>query len=291
MNAIELVGVSKSFGSREVLRELSLSVPSGTIHALLGANGAGKSTVIKILSTLTRPTSGEVIVDGKDAVRDARAVRQAIAVTGQSVAVDDTLTARENLIMFAELAGLDARRTRQRAAELLAQFHLSAVTNQRVGTFSGGMRRRLDIALSMVVPPKILILDEPTTGLDTRSRRELWQDIRALALGGTTIFLTTQYLEEADHLADAISLLDGGRIVATGTSKELKTMVGEVRLDLHDAQGALLASMPIENTAKDVMSVLAQAQPDSVVSIREPSLDDVFLRFTSDPSDSREATS
>jgi len=229
--AIEVIGLGKSFGHHRVLEGLDFAVRPGEVFALLGVNGAGKTTVINILTTLIRPDEGTAVIAGCDVSGDSVGVTQRIALTGQSVAVDDVLTGTENLVMMGRLSGLTRSAAKSRAAELLERFALTDAANQRVAAYSGGMRRRLDLALSFVVTPTVLFLDEPTTGLDTRSRRELWDVIRSLAEAGTTVLLTTQYLEEADRLADRIAVLDGGRIVASGTPAELKALVGVTTLD------------------------------------------------------------
>jgi len=224
---IRISGLTKAFGTHPVLAGVDLDVRPGEIVALLGPNGAGKTTLVNILTTLVVPDGGSATVDGFDVVTHPAEVRRRISVTGQSAAVDGLLTGEENLRMMARLAGLSRADTRVRTAELLARFDLADAARKLVSTYSGGMRRRLDLALSLVVTPPVVFLDEPTTGLDTRSRRELWDAIRTLAADGATVLLTTQYLEEADQLADRIALLDGGRIVALGTAAELKSRVGE----------------------------------------------------------------
>ena len=230
--AIAATSLTKSYREHQVVRGINLRVTPGSVFALLGPNGAGKTTTVRILATLTRPSSGTALVAGHDIVADPRGVRRSISVTGQYATLDDLQTGAENLRMIGRLAGLSGGWARQRAAELLTQFDLTEAANRRVGTWSGGMRRRLDIAASLVVEPLIVFLDEPTTGLDPRSRLALWNVIAQLASAGITIFLTTQYLEEADRLAARVALIDGGRIVAEGTPAELKRRVGNSRLDL-----------------------------------------------------------
>lgn len=280
--SIDLRGLSASYGGSAVLDRLDLRVEQGEIFALLGPNGAGKTTTISILTTLRAPDAGTALVAGFDVVAEADEVRRRIALTGQSVAVDDVLTARENLVMMGRLSGLAPSAARVRATDLLTGFALADAADRRVGGYSGGMRRRLDLALSFVVTPEVLFLDEPTTGLDTRSRRELWKVIRSLADAGTTVFLTTQYLEEADELADRVAVLDGGRIVALGTSEALKAVVGEEAVELHDADGAVLRSIPTDGTVAGLSAALRAAAdlPAAAVSLRRPSLDDVFLSLT-----------
>ncbi len=282
-NAITVRGLGKAFGAVPVLRGLDLDVAPGEIFALLGPNGAGKTTTISILTTLLRPDEGIATVAGFDVAREPGEVKRRIALTGQSAAVDDVLTGVENLVMLCRLSGLGRRTASARARELLERFDLADAGSRRVGTYSGGMRRRLDLALSFVVAPQVLFLDEPTTGLDTRSRRELWDVIRSLAASGTTVFLTTQYLEEADLLADRIAVLDDGRIVAVGTAAELKAHVGVDTLELHDDHGELLRAVPTDGTVGGVrraLDGLDAAGADGIVSVRRPTLDDVFLALT-----------
>lgn len=282
--AIEIASLRKSFGEHVVLDDLDLTVADGEVFCLLGPNGAGKTTAINVLTTLVRPDGGSARVCGIDVATDPGGVRRRISLTGQAAAVDDMLTGAENLVMLARLSGLSWRAARERAAELLERFALTDAATRRVGTYSGGMRRRLDLALSFVVTPAVLFLDEPTTGLDTRSRRELWDVIRSLADAGTTVFLTTQYLEEADQLADRIAVLDGGRIVASGTAAQLKARIGGDTIELHDVHGDLLREVPTDGTVsglRDALDVLDAAGAQGVVTLRRPSLDDVFLTLTS----------
>jgi len=279
---IALRGVSKSFGKTHVLHELDLTVERGTVFALLGPNGAGKTTIINILSTLVAPDAGTASVEGFDVVRDRDEVKRRISLTGQSAAVDEVLTGEENLRMMGRLSGLARAETASRTGELLARFELTDAARKRVKTYSGGMRRRLDLAISLLLTPPVVFLDEPTTGLDTRSRQDLWAIIRALADGGTTIFLTTQYLEEADQLADRVAVLEGGRIVAEGTPAELKARVGGEVLALHDADGALLREVPTDGTLAGLRRAIDQLDETDAASVtlRTPSLDDVFLAVT-----------
>jgi len=282
--AIDIRGLGKSFGRSVVLDGLDLTVSRGEIFALLGANGAGKTTTISILTTLQRPDRGTAAVAGFDVASHPDAVRQRIALTGQSAAVDDMLTGTENLTMLGRLSGLSPRRARARAGELLERFALTDAATRRVGTYSGGMRRRLDLALSFVVVPDVLFLDEPTTGVDPRSRRDLWEVIRSLSDAGTTVFLTTQYLEEADQLADRIAVLDAGRIVATGTPAELKALVGSDTVVLTDAGGAVVHEIATDGSVAGLRAAIAQLGADDVpgaeVTLRRPTLDDVFLSLT-----------
>jgi ABC-2 type transport system ATP-binding protein len=223
--ALSAAGLRKSFGEKKVLDGIDLHVAAGTVFALLGPNGAGKSTAVRILSTLIRADGGEIRVAGHDVAREPDAVRAAIGVTGQFSAVDNLLTGEENLILMAALHRLGREEGRRRAAELLSRFDLADSAKKRVSAYSGGMRRRLDLAMTLIGRPRVIFLDEPTAGLDPRGRRDLWAIIRELVAGGVTIFLTTQYLEEADQLADRIAVLDRGRIVAEGTAAELKGLV------------------------------------------------------------------
>jgi len=280
--AIAVEGLRVSYGRREVLRGIDLRVAAGEVFALLGPNGAGKTTTVSVLTTLVRPTAGAVLVGGVDVRRDPEGVKRRISLTGQSAAVDEMLTGRENVVMFARLAGLPRREAATRATELLARFGLVDAADKGVRTYSGGMRRRLDLALSVVVPPEILFLDEPTTGLDPRSRLQLWDAIRDLARGGTTILLTTQYLEDADQLADRVAVIDGGRIVALDTPALLKARVGGTSIEVHDEDGRLLRTVPTDGTLAGVRAAL-DALPDApgdAVTLRRPTLDDVFLALT-----------
>jgi ABC-2 type transport system ATP-binding protein len=281
--AIEVVGLGKSFGKHRVLKGLDFTVAPGEVFALLGANGAGKTTTINILTTLVIPNEGRASVAGWDVKASPNDVKERIALTGQSAAVDDILTAQENIVMLARLSGLPPAAAKRRTAELIERFDLVEAARRRVSTFSGGMRRRLDLALSFVVTPTVLFLDEPTTGLDTRSRRELWGVIRRLADAGTTVLLTTQYLEEADQLADRIALMDDGRIVATGTPDELKGRLGGETVELRAHSGDLLQEVPTDGTVSGLrraLDVLDESGAEGTVSLRRPSLDDVFLSLT-----------
>ncbi|SFS15289.1 ABC-2 type transport system ATP-binding protein [Microbacterium sp. cf046] len=282
-SAIEVTGLGKSFGRQRVLSGLDFTVAAGEVFALLGPNGAGKTTTINILTTLVVPDEGRAVVAGFDVVSEAEQVKQRISLTGQSAAVDDVLTGAENLVMLGRLSGLGATAANRRSAELLERFDLMDAARRRVATYSGGMRRRLDLALSFVVTPAVLFLDEPTTGLDTRSRRELWDVIRGLADAGTTVLLTTQYLEEADRLADRIAVIDGGRIAATGTPEELKGRLGGETVELRSHSGALLHEVPTDGTVSGLrraLDVLDESGAEGTVALRRPSLDDVFLSLT-----------
>jgi ABC-2 type transport system ATP-binding protein len=282
-SAIVVEGLRKTFGRQVVLDGLDLEVRRGEVFALLGPNGAGKTTTINVLTTLVSPDAGSATICGIDVASEPDEIKQRISLTGQAAAVDDVLTGTENLVMLARLSGLSSRAAREKAVELLARFDLTDAAAKRVGTYSGGMRRRLDLALSFVVTPEVLFLDEPTTGLDTRSRRELWDVIRSLADAGTTVFLTTQYLEEADQLADRIAVLDGGRVVATGSAAQLKARIGGDTVELHDAHGELLREVPTDGTVSGLrraLDVLDESGAEGTVTLRRPSLDDVFLTLT-----------
>nr|WP_064570960.1 ATP-binding cassette domain-containing protein [Gordonia sp. LAM0048] len=300
--AIRATGLTKSFGDHTVLDGIDLEVPAGSVFALLGPNGSGKTTTVKILSTLSHPDDGEVEIAGLDPRTDRTEICAQIGLTGQFAAVDTLLTGRENLTMVARLRHLSRTAARERVDRLLADFDLTEAADRRVAEYSGGMTRRLDLAMTLVGEPAIIFLDEPTTGLDPRSRRTVWDTVRGLVAGGTTIFLTTQYLEEADHLADRIAVLDRGRIVAEGTAAELKRLVpgGYIRIDFTDADDLERARVrfpsavdtPGENTlavpggagigaVRDVLSTLDEANIDaSGISVHTPDLDDVFLTIT-----------
>ncbi|MCX2947728.1 ATP-binding cassette domain-containing protein [Lentzea sp. NEAU-D7] len=296
---VETEGLTKRYGSTTVLSGLDLKIAEGSVLALLGPNGAGKTTTIRILSTLTRPDGGTARVCGSDVVREAAAVRGAISLTGQYAAVDEEQTGRENLVMIARLRGFARPKARARALGLLERFDLTEAADRRVRTYSGGMRRRLDLAMSLVARPRLLFLDEPTTGLDPVSRTTMWDAIGDLVRDGVTIFLTTQYLEEADRLADRIVVLNNGGVVADGTADALKSSVGGTRLDLTfpSAQDALRAqavtggvadgvtlSVPSDGSAVHlhrVLDDLLTAQAGVLrVSAHRPTLDDVFTSLT-----------
>lgn len=281
--AIDVRDLHVSYGANTVLSGLDLTVAPGEVFALLGPNGAGKTTTISVLTTLSAPTAGSATVAGFDVATDAVEVQRRIALTGQSAAVDDMLTATENLVMLGRLSGLSPREARERAGGLLERFSLTDAASRRVKTFSGGMRRRLDLALSFVVVPEVLFLDEPTTGVDPRSRLELWEVIRGLADLGTTVFLTTQYLEEADLLADRVAILDGGRIVETGTPAQLKARVGSDTLVLLGADGKPVEEFPTDGTVADLrraLDAIDARDAGASVALRRPTLDDVFLALT-----------
>jgi ABC-2 type transport system ATP-binding protein len=309
--AIRATGLRKSFGDKLVLDGIDLEVPEGTIFSLLGPNGAGKTTTVHILSTLIGADGGEARVAGHDVARDPDAVRAEIGVTGQLTAVDNLLTGEENLLLMADLRHLDRREGRRRAAELLERFDLAEVGGKPASTYSGGMRRKLDLAMGLVGNPRIVFLDEPTTGLDPRSRRVMWQLIREQVAGGVTIFLTTQYLEEADELADRIALLDNGRLVAEGTPDQLKRRIpgGHIRLQFAYPDGleaaahvlgeavrddeALTLQVPSDGSVKSLRALLDRLDSQSVevesLSVHTPDLDDVFLTLTGQSDNEKES--
>ncbi|WP_379129398.1 ATP-binding cassette domain-containing protein [Paenibacillus sp. sgz500958] len=283
--AIEINNLHKSFGTQSVLGGIDLKVPKGIVFALLGPNGAGKTTLINILSTLVDADEGFVRVEGFDPATERNQVKQCISLTGQFAAVDDVLTGEENLLMICRLNGLSAEEARVRTAELLKRFDLVAAARKRVKTYSGGMRRRLDLAVSLTVTRPVLFLDEPTTGLDTRSRRELWDIVLQLKQHGITIFLTTQYLEEADVLADQIAVIENGVVIAQGTAEELKSLVGGEVIELRSANDELIRKIPTNGSIKDIQQILNKIAPgcsaDSRVVISRPNMDDVFIALTS----------
>ena len=301
--AIVVDGLRKSFGELNVLAGIDLQVGRGTIHALLGPNGAGKTTLVRILATLTRPDGGTARVAGFDVTTERHLVRRSISLTGQYAAVDDLLTGAENLRMMGRLVGLSGRAARTRADELLSRFDLVGVAGRRVGTYSGGTRRRLDLAASLVGTPAVIFLDEPTTGLDLPSRQAMWEVITGLAGSGVAVLLTTQYLEEADVLADRVAVLNSGRIIADGTAAELKSRVAEQRLDIsidaasyddverylgrrvvHADPASRTLGVATDGTAAHVRSVLDEIDPQrrtvSRFAVRTATLDDVFLALT-----------
>ncbi len=302
--AITVKGLRKSYGKNQVLRGVDLTVKRGTMLAILGPNGAGKTTTVRIMSTLLGFDAGTVTIEGHDVALSPDKVRAVIGLTGQSAAVDEILTGRENLIMMGQLYRLTKRSATLRADELLEQFDLVDAGKRSVKTYSGGMRRRLDLAVSLIATPPIIFLDEPTTGLDPRSRIAMWDIINRLKADGKTILLTTQYLEEADQLADNIVVIDGGKVIAEGTAKQLKAKVGKDRLELtfkkltefragERALGKLVVdsnkkeltvTLIINDTNKDVAQALAILTKEKVsissMAIHKPTLDDVFLSLT-----------
>jgi ABC-2 type transport system ATP-binding protein len=305
--AIACDGLCKRFGSKMALDRLDLSVRPGTVHGLLGPNGAGKTTAVRVLATLLRPDSGHARVAGFDVVRQASQVRARIGLAGQNAAIDEILSGRQNLVMFGRLCHLSSAVARRRAVELLSRFGLTEAQDKPVRQYSGGMRRRLDLAASFIVAPRVLFLDEPTTGLDPHGRNEVWQMIRALAAAGTTVLLTTQYLEEADQLAAAITVMSAGRVIAEGTPGELKALAGGDRIDvtirqvsdLAPAAGLLRArlgadvrvdqdrrelSIPVTDRLAALTQIIGSLGESNIIAaditVRQPSLDDAFLHLT-----------
>jgi ABC-2 type transport system ATP-binding protein len=314
--AIEASGVVKTFGETRAVDGVDLTVRTGMVYGLLGPNGAGKTTTIRMLATLFPPDSGVARVFGHDVVREADAVRSRMSLTGQFASVDEDLTGFENLVLLARLLGYSRAQAKARAGELLDAFGLSAAADRQVKKYSGGMQRRLDIAASIVVTPDLMFLDEPTAGLDPRSRHQVWEIVRALVAGGTTVLLTTQYLDEADQLADRIAVIDHGKVIAEGTSSELKASVGSgtLHVRLHDPKdrpeaeqvlsqvlGVLvhLDSDPAALTARvsdpeRVAHALAELSRSGVAvtdfALGQPSLDEVFLALTGHPAEDDDAT-
>ncbi|SFN64515.1 ABC-2 type transport system ATP-binding protein [Actinomadura madurae] len=305
--AVSAEGLRKRYGGTEALAGLDLRVPAGTVHGLLGPNGAGKTTAVRILTTLTRPDGGTARVAGHDVVREPDEVRRRIGLVGQHAAVDEILGGRQNLVMFGRLHHLGAKEARRRADELLERFRLADAAAKPAGEYSGGMRRRLDLAASMILAPPVLFLDEPTTGLDPRSRGEVWDAIRALVGGGTTVLLTTQYLEEADRLASGISVIDRGRVIAEGTPDALKARLGGDRIEVVlDDPGSLTAAAgivgkvaagevdvdaetlrvgaPVSGRAAALTEAVRALDEAGVavadIGLRRPTLDEVFLHLT-----------
>jgi ABC-2 type transport system ATP-binding protein len=315
---IEARGITKRFGRVTALAELDLSLPSGRIVAILGPNGAGKTTFVRTVATLSRPDAGTLTVAGHDVVRDAQTVRRMVGLAGQSAAVEEMMTGAENLAMVARLYGQSRRSARAASAATLEQLGLAEAGDRLVKTYSGGMRRRLDLGASLVGAPRLLLLDEPTTGLDPRSRIELWEAIVALGERGTDVLLTTQYLDEADHLASLIVIIDGGRVVAQGSPAELKQRVGADVLDLHTRQASTLvrAAKVLQRLGVGVPSIDPDTKRCSIdapkgsgvlalvvralddagidiedITVRQPTLDEVFLKLTGRPPATDSATS
>ncbi|MFI6470767.1 ATP-binding cassette domain-containing protein [Streptomyces sp. NPDC050516] len=303
--AIAATGLRKAYGDKTVLDGIDLHVPAGTVFSLLGPNGAGKTTTVQILSTLISADSGELWVAGHNLASHAQSVRAAIGVTGQFSAVDNLITGEENMLLMADLNHLSRREGRRVTAELLERFDLVEAAKKPASTYSGGMRRRLDIAMTLVGSPRIIFLDEPTTGLDPRSRHNMWNIIRGLVAGGVTVFLTTQYLDEADELADRIAVLNGGKLVAQGTASELKRLVpgGHVRLRFTDPAAYQSAAVALREATRDDESLSLQVPSDGSqrelraildwldsaaveadeLTVHTPDLDDVFFALTSHP--------
>jgi ABC-2 type transport system ATP-binding protein len=313
--AVVAEDLRKRYGDKYALDGFDLSVPQGTVCGLLGPNGAGKTTAVRILATLLKLDSGRARVAGFDIAREAEQVRRRIGLVGQNAAVDEVLSGYQNLVMFGRLYHLGTAVAKRRATELLAQFGLADTGNKHVKAYSGGMRRRLDLAASMILAPAVLFLDEPTTGLDPRGRNEVWQVIRELVAEGTTVLLTTQYLDEADQLADQISVIASGKVIAEGTPSELKTQVGGDRVDVtpHKAEDLTLAahalarfagtepyvdednrmiSIPVKNRANaltGIVRILDELGTElDDISLRRPTLDDVFMHVTGRLSESTE---
>ncbi|MFJ9564445.1 ATP-binding cassette domain-containing protein [Streptomyces fuscichromogenes] len=305
--AIYAEGLVKTFGDVRALDGVDLDVPEGTVLGLLGPNGAGKTTAVRCLTTLLRPDSGSAVVAGVDVLRHPDAVRRSIGLSGQFAAVDEYLTGRENLQMVGQLYQMRAKQAKARAVELLEQFHLTDAADRPAKTYSGGMRRRLDLAAALVVSPPVMFMDEPTTGLDPRNRQQLWEVIKQLVSGGTTLLLTTQYLEEADHLAHDIAVVDHGKVIAQGTSDELKARTGGERVEVvvHEREHIGTAAevlggfgkgdttveehtrrltVPVTGGAKLLAEVIRELDSRGIeiddIALRRPTLDDVFLSLT-----------
>ena len=313
--AIEAQGMVRTFGSTRAVDGVDLFIPQGSVYGLLGPNGAGKTTIVRMLATLLRPTSGTARVLGHDILHEADAIRSRVSLTGQFASVDEDLTGRENLIILARLLGYRSKQARRRADDLLKAFELEDAANRQVKAYSGGMRRRVDIAASIVVRPDLIFLDEPTTGLDPRSRNYVWEIVRALVADGTTVLLTTQYLDEADQLADRIAVIDHGKVIAEGTSGELKASVGSGRLHVRvahtadrEAVGKLLqqcldqspqfeadpfavsALVSDMDTAARILHEIKQIGIEvTTFSFGRPSLDEVFLSLTGHTADQSES--
>ncbi|SDK27787.1 ABC-2 type transport system ATP-binding protein [Sediminibacillus albus] len=312
--AIEAKGLVKVFGKHRAVDGVDLSIPQGTVYGFLGPNGAGKTTTIRMLATLLQPDAGEALIFGHDLNSETEEIKSRISLTGQYASIDEDLTGIENLVLIARLMGYPRRQAKNRAYELLSAFNLEDASKRQVKNYSGGMRRRIDIAASIVVTPDLLFLDEPTTGLDPRSRNQVWDIIRTLVSAGTTVLLTTQYLEEADQLADRIAVINQGKIIAEGTSSELKSSVGtgtlnvtlvdpqerekaidvlasKLAVSIHPASdpASLTAQVADPSLGAEALGELAKENIDvSTFSLGQPSLDEVFLTLTGQPMDEKE---
>ena len=303
--AVEAVGLIKHFGDNKAVNGVDLSIEAGCIYGVLGPNGAGKTTTISMLSTLLRPDGGRATIFGYDTVREAHIVRQLIGLTGRYASVDEKLSATENLFLFSRLLGLSRTEARKKSAELLESFDLTEAAKRPLSKFSGGMRRRLDLAASLIARPPLIFLDEPTTGLDPRTRQQMWDTIRQLVASGSTILLTTQYLEEADQLADRIAVIDSGKVIAEGTPAELKASVGVAALELRlrssgdtpaanhvirqmlgmdchiTPEGLITAPLADPGLITDILLAFRNHQIDLLeVSVKSPTLDEVFMAIT-----------
>ncbi|HEY0710408.1 MAG TPA: ATP-binding cassette domain-containing protein [Polyangia bacterium] len=314
-NAIETDGLKKTFGETRALDGVNLTIRRGSVYGILGPNGAGKTTAIRVLTTLLKPSEGKAFVLGHDVVAEAATVRQKVSLTGQYASVDEDLTGQENLVLIGRLLGLNWTEAKRRATELLDAFGLSDAAGKQVRTYSGGMRRRIDIGASLVTRPEILFLDEPTTGLDPRSRNQVWDLVRQIAADGTTVLLTTQYLEEADRLAERLAVIDHGRVIAEGTSRDLKASIGSNALHFHLVQpeqreqarsiitgllgdgimphtepSAFSVKVPDASAAANVLGALSRANiPFTEFTLGTPSLDDVFFALTGRPAEETKA--
>jgi ABC-2 type transport system ATP-binding protein len=302
--AVEAQGLIKIFGDNYAVNGVDLKIPAGGIYGVLGPNGAGKTTTIRVLATLLKPNGGSAKIFGYDVVKDSHKVRQLIGVTGQYASVDEKLSATENLIIFSRLLGLSSRDAKRKAMELLEEFGLTEAARRPLAQYSGGMRRRLDLAASLISQPPLIFLDEPTTGLDPRTRNQMWNTIRRLVKDGSTVVLTTQYLDEADQLADRIAVIDHGKVIAEGTPGELKAKIGTASLELklsngetllqakniiqqmlgaevHAAGNTITAPMTDPEVITDLLLALRNADIRlSAVSVKSPTLDEVFLTLT-----------
>ena len=305
--AVEAYGLAKKFGDNYAVNGVDLLIPAGCIYGVLGPNGAGKTTTINMLATLLKPDAGSAKIFGHDVLKEAQIVRQLIGVTGQYASVDETLSATENLVIFSLLHGLNRKDARKRATDLLEEFGLSDSAKKPLSKYSGGMRRRLDLAASLIAQPPLIFLDEPTTGLDPRTRNQMWSTIRRLVANGSTVVLTTQYLDEADQLADRIAVIDHGRVIAEGTPAELKAKVGVASLELKLTDNAFLPE--VKNIVRSVLDIDVHVSDDGMVtapmsdpelvtdlllalrnagiqltevSVKAPTLDEVFMALTSD---------